>query len=187
MWKRRQVMRITKTVYPVLIVVSASLLIMMLLPYSADAQPALNRPAVGHGPLFVDEDGDGYRDNAPDHDGDGIPNGRDPDYKRPLDGSGRLAGQAAQSTGQAGQGRGNGGRGRGRNAGITTTQNISGAGQGSGTVTSAAGNGLGGGQRLRDGSGIGGQFGPGTCPGTGSRGRTVTPGTNPDTGTTPDK
>lgn len=30
---------------------------------------------------FVDEDGDGFNDNAPDHDGDGIPNGLDPDYK----------------------------------------------------------------------------------------------------------
>lgn len=29
---------------------------------------------------FVDEDGDGYNDLAPDHDGDGIPNGLDPDY-----------------------------------------------------------------------------------------------------------
>ena len=36
-----------------------------------------------HGPKFVDEDGDGFNDNAPDHDGDGIPNGLDPDYKRP--------------------------------------------------------------------------------------------------------
>jgi hypothetical protein len=31
---------------------------------------------------FVDEDGDGYNDNAPDHDGDGIPNGLDPDWKK---------------------------------------------------------------------------------------------------------
>ena len=30
--------------------------------------------------VFVDEDGDGYNDNAPDHDGDGIPNGLDPDW-----------------------------------------------------------------------------------------------------------
>lgn len=30
---------------------------------------------------FVDKDGDGYNDNAPDDDGDGIPNGLDPDYK----------------------------------------------------------------------------------------------------------
>jgi hypothetical protein len=35
---------------------------------------------VKHGRRFVDKDGDGYNDNAPDHDGDGIPNGLDPDY-----------------------------------------------------------------------------------------------------------
>ena len=29
---------------------------------------------------FVDADGDGYNDNAPDDDGDGIPNSLDPDY-----------------------------------------------------------------------------------------------------------
>lgn len=34
-----------------------------------------------HGLGFVDADGDGYNDNAPDHDGDGIPNGLDQDYK----------------------------------------------------------------------------------------------------------
>ncbi len=33
-----------------------------------------------HGNRFVDLDGDGYNDNAPDHDGDGIPNGLDEDY-----------------------------------------------------------------------------------------------------------
>jgi len=31
---------------------------------------------------FVDEDGDGYNDHAPDHDGDGIPNRLDPDWKK---------------------------------------------------------------------------------------------------------
>ena len=36
--------------------------------------------SVQHGAGFVDENGDGYNDNAPDHDGDGIPNGVDPDY-----------------------------------------------------------------------------------------------------------
>lgn len=35
---------------------------------------------VKHGRNFVDANGDGYNDNAPDHDGDGIPNGVDPDY-----------------------------------------------------------------------------------------------------------
>jgi hypothetical protein len=31
---------------------------------------------------FVDLDGDGFNDNAPDHDGDGIPNGLDPDWQK---------------------------------------------------------------------------------------------------------
>lgn len=35
---------------------------------------------IKHGRQFVDKNGDGYNDNAPDHDGDGIPNGLDPDY-----------------------------------------------------------------------------------------------------------
>lgn len=36
-----------------------------------------------HGYFFVDKNGDGYNDNAPDHDGDGIPNGLDKDYNGP--------------------------------------------------------------------------------------------------------
>ncbi len=32
--------------------------------------------------IFIDGDGDGYNDNAPDHDGDGIPNGLDPDWTK---------------------------------------------------------------------------------------------------------
>lgn len=36
-----------------------------------------------HGPHFIDENGDGYNDNAPDNDGDGIPNGQDADYAGP--------------------------------------------------------------------------------------------------------
>lgn len=40
-----------------------------------------NRQKSGvHGLGFVDANGDGYNDNAPDHDGDGIPNGQDADY-----------------------------------------------------------------------------------------------------------
>jgi len=42
--------------------------------------PTDNPQEFQHGPRFVDEDGDGYNDNAPDIDGDGIPNGLDPDY-----------------------------------------------------------------------------------------------------------
>jgi hypothetical protein len=38
---------------------------------------------------FVDMNGDGFNDNAPDHDGDGIPNGQDPDWiMNPQDGTG---------------------------------------------------------------------------------------------------
>ncbi len=37
---------------------------------------------------FIDEDGDGINDYAKDDDGDGIPNGQDPDYQRPMDGTG---------------------------------------------------------------------------------------------------
>ena len=32
--------------------------------------------------IFIDANGDGYNDNAPDHDGDGIPNGLDPDWTK---------------------------------------------------------------------------------------------------------
>jgi hypothetical protein len=38
--------------------------------------------SIKHKQHFVDEDGDGYNDNAPDHDGDGIPNGLDPDWQK---------------------------------------------------------------------------------------------------------
>ncbi|MBN2600607.1 MAG: hypothetical protein JXR87_01295 [Candidatus Marinimicrobia bacterium] len=41
-----------------------------------------------HGLGFIDEDGDGFNDNAPDSDNDGIPNGIDPDYIPLNDGSG---------------------------------------------------------------------------------------------------
>ena len=41
----------------------------------------------GDGVNFVDEDGDGFNDNARDADGDGVPNGMDDDYVRPNDGS----------------------------------------------------------------------------------------------------
>ncbi len=44
-----------------------------------------NNPAKG----YVDLNGNGINDNAIDSDGDGIPNGRDPDYVRPQDGSGQ--------------------------------------------------------------------------------------------------
>jgi len=43
----------------------------------------------GNGPgEFIDENGDGFNDLAPDADGDGIPNAYDEDFVRPQDGSG---------------------------------------------------------------------------------------------------
>lgn len=69
----------------------ATLAIVALVALGTPA-PAL---AQGHGfnvGGFVDDDGDGYNDLAPDADGDGIPNGLDPDYVRPLDGTGQRFG-----------------------------------------------------------------------------------------------
>ena len=43
---------------------------------------------------FIDEDGDGFNDLAPDDDGDGIPNRLDPDYVRLENGNGNQLGWA---------------------------------------------------------------------------------------------
>ena len=56
-------------------------------------------PGSGQGRGFVDEDGDGINDLARDHDGDGLPNGQDPDWvKNKRDGTGAQAG-GSQSQG----------------------------------------------------------------------------------------
>ncbi len=79
----------------------------------------------GHGyggtDFYIDENGDGFNDNAPDADGDGIPNGMDDDFVRPMDGSGNGFGPGdgdCDGTG-AGQGSndGNGGYGPGNGNG----------------------------------------------------------------------
>jgi hypothetical protein len=106
---------------------------------TVDAQTTDNAATIQHGANFVDEDGDGFNDNAPDHDGDGIPNGQDSDYARPQDGSGMKTGQGR------GQGRANG------------TNEGKGYGKANGTGEGASVR-----QRLRDGSELGGAYGPGT-------------------------
>lgn len=71
-----------RTLY--LMAISAALILIVA---SANAQGF--GPGPGDGVCnFIDENGDGFNDLAPDHDGDGIPNGLDPDWVRPEDGSG---------------------------------------------------------------------------------------------------
>ncbi|HKJ68586.1 MAG TPA: hypothetical protein VKA68_11565 [bacterium] len=61
--------------------------------YAQESGDQPDQPAtVQHGPNFIDEDGDGFNDNAPDHDGDGIPNGMDEDYE--------AIGRGARNAGQ---------------------------------------------------------------------------------------
>ena len=46
------------------------------------AQDTTKTTVAAHSQAFVDKDGDGYNDLAPDHDGDGIRNGLDPDWRK---------------------------------------------------------------------------------------------------------
>ena len=70
---------------------------------------------IGDPGFYIDENGDGFNDNAPDVDGDGIPNGMDDDFVRPMDGSGNAFGKGA-GNGQGGNGE-NGGYGPGDGTG----------------------------------------------------------------------
>jgi hypothetical protein len=92
---------------------------------------------------FEDLNGDGINDNAVDSDGDGIPNGKDPDYKKPLDGSGNKYMNGNGNQKRTGKG---------------------GFGPGDGTGTGVG---------PKDGTGFGSGSGTGTgqCDGTGPKGR----------------
>lgn len=68
-----------------------AILLTTLLAVGANAQDFGPGNGEGNGVCrFVDEDGDGFNDLAPDADGDGIPNGLDPDYVKPEDGTGMI-------------------------------------------------------------------------------------------------
>ncbi len=89
----------------------------------------------GNGPgEFIDEDGDGFNDLAPDEDGDGIPNYADEDYVRPQDGSGAgFGGNGGNSGNGPGDGSGNGsGNGPGNGPGSGNGGNGPGDGTGGG-------------------------------------------------------
>jgi len=75
--------------HPTLILLA--ILLTAVLAAGANAQDSGSREGGGNGLCrFVDEDGDGFNDLAPDADGDGIPNGLDPDYVKPEDGTGLM-------------------------------------------------------------------------------------------------
>ncbi|MCK9996426.1 MAG: hypothetical protein KAH56_09150 [Candidatus Krumholzibacteria bacterium] len=74
---------------PILILLA--ILLTVLLAAGANAQDKDHGDGNGASMCrFIDEDGDGFNDLAPDADGDGIPNGLDPDYVKPEDGTGMM-------------------------------------------------------------------------------------------------
>lgn len=120
-------------------------------------------PAGGFGYMvggFLDEDGDGFNDLAPDADGDGIPNGLDPDYAPVCDGTGDGLGLQERS-GASNQDGFIYRQGYNYNHRTGTT----GFGPGDGTGNDGEGPGDGSGFGPGDGTGEGGGFGPGdgTC------------------------
>jgi hypothetical protein len=113
-----------------------------------------------HGPNFIDNNLDGYNDNAPDHDKDGIPNGQDSDYTRAgkggqtgnfvdIDGDG-IADNAGQSTGK-GYRKGRNNKGRYGPTDGTDNQVV----------------------RPKDGSGFGPGAKSGNCDGSGRKGKNI--------------
>ncbi len=130
---------------------------------------------------FIDEDGDGFNDLAPDADGDGIPNGQDPDYVRPEDGTGsqhayRHANQDGDAI-QAGQGFRHGQSGEDAGKALLITGFGDGECDGTGAPEGVRqgnaygpGDGTGDGVGPADGTGFGpgDGSGDGECDGTGS-------------------
>ncbi len=120
----------------------------------------------GDGTNFVDLNGDGFNDNAPDHDGDGIPNGLDPDWiKNAKDGTGLKKGQLGTNQGQ----------GMAQNKAMTKSQKFNQMKAYFGNMfqkrLGATGAQSGSGTGVCDGSGAGAGGGSGVCDGTGPKGQ----------------
>lgn len=84
---------------------------------AAEVQPQTSTKAIPatdiqHGPNFVDLNGDGFNDNAPDFDKDGIPNGMDSDWSRQRDGNGRGQRDGSRYSNRRGNRFGNDGTGQ---------------------------------------------------------------------------
>ncbi len=154
--------------------IDLKLALLMAVLMSAAAVQAQTAPAgdTGHGVCgFVDENGDGFNDLAPDADGDGIPNGLDPDYVKPADGTGMQHQYGRSTDGEAVKSAGN------ANGLAHYFQfwnrlmdkiMMKGDGQGSGGFGPGDGSGLGTGPG--DGTGFGPGDGSGDCTAVDSRG-----------------
>lgn len=138
-----------------------AVLMIALLAAGANAQVSEPGSEPGSGPgsengsgvcRFIDEDGDGFNDLAPDADGDGIPNGLDPDYVKPEDGTG-LMNRWARRYGELFR----------RYFGEEMVAAMNGAGG----HEYGPGDGTGTGTGPGDGTGFGPGTGAGDCPGTG--------------------
>ncbi|MCF7807912.1 MAG: hypothetical protein K9M49_08885 [Candidatus Marinimicrobia bacterium] len=109
---------------------TALMMIAALTVFSLDTPLYAQSRSWGNGPGdFIDENGDGFNDLAPDADGDGIPNKFDGDYERPQDGSG--AGFKAKRNNGSGPGDGSGYKNGGMKSG-TQARNQTGPGDGTG-------------------------------------------------------
>ncbi len=78
--------------YHKLITISLVLMLGTLAPWALAQVPDTEPGPTDRGQgvcQFLDEDGDGFNDLAPDFDGDGIPNALDDDYVEPEDGTGQ--------------------------------------------------------------------------------------------------
>ena len=119
----------------------------------------------GGGSNFIDLNGDGFNDNAPDHDGDGIPNGLDEDYvKNAQDGTGYQKGKLGENKSE----------GMVQDGTMTKSQKFNRLQAFSGNMfqkrIGALGEMGGSGSGVCDGTG-GGGTGTGICDGTGPNGR----------------
>ena len=78
--------------------------------------------------MFMDQNGDGINDRMRDHDNDGIPNGQDPDWNRPEDGTGYKNRFQKGSANQFGNRKGFQGSGQWNNSSFRNGQNGLGGG-----------------------------------------------------------
>jgi len=75
--KKEREMRI---IFLIMLFIASSNLITLAQDSTVGKKQNRVKQKIKHSAGFVDKNNDGYNDNAPDYDGDGIPNGLDSDY-----------------------------------------------------------------------------------------------------------